>query len=59
MNMIKKEDWESLTESLGKVSHDFVPEQERNFDAEYIPEPSTHKFVGKEFIAGKWYKVYQ
>ena len=54
-----EEDWDDIQEALGKVSHDFVPEQERNFDAGYSPEASTRKYVGEELIDGKWYKVYQ
>ena len=53
------EDWDDIQESLGKVSYDFIPEQERNFDAGYSPEASTRKYVGEELIGGKWYKVYQ
>ena len=43
----------------GPLGHDFVPEQERNFDAGYSPEPSTRVCVGEEWIDGKWYKVFQ
>ena len=43
----------------GPDQHNFVPEQERNFDAGYSPEPSTRKYVGEELIDGKWYKVFQ
>ena len=59
MKRRNEEDWDDIQEALGKVSHDFVPEQERNFDAQYSPEPSTRKLVGEEFIDGKWYKVFQ
>ena len=54
-----KEDWEDIRESLGKVSYDFIPEQERNFDADYTPSQSPRKFVGEEWIGGKLYRVYQ
>ena len=43
----------------GPVGHNFVPEQERNFDAGYSPPPSTRKYVGEEWIDGKLYKVFQ
>ena len=59
MKRRNEEDWDDIQESLGKVSHDFIPEQERNFDAGYSPEASTRKYVGEELIDGKWYKVYQ
>ena len=55
----KEEDWDDIQEALGKVSHDFVPEQERNFDAQYSPSPYAPKLVGKEWIDGKCYNVYQ
>ena len=59
MKRRNEEDWDDIQEALGKVSHDFVPEQERNFDAGYSPAPSTRKLVGEELINGKWYKVFQ
>ena len=59
MKRRNEEDWDDIQEALGKVSHDFVPEQERIFDAGYSPEPSTRKLVGEELINGKWYKVFQ
>ena len=45
-----EEDWDDIQEALGKVSYDFVPEQERNFDADYTPTESPRKFVGEELI---------
>ena len=36
-----------------------VYEQERNFDAGYSPSSTPHKFIRKEKIQGKWYRVYQ
>ena len=54
-----KEDWDDIQNALGKVSHDFVPEQERNFDAGYSPSESKHKFIREEWIDGKLYKVWQ
>ena len=59
MKRRNEEDWDDIQEALGKVSYDIVPEQERNFDAGYSPEPSTRKLVGEELINGKWYKVFQ
>ena len=59
MKRRNEEDWDDIQEALGKVSHDFVPEQERNFDAGYSPTPSTRKMVGEEWIDGKLYKVFQ
>ena len=43
----------------GPVGHNFVPEQERNFDAGYTPSQSSHEFLREEEIDGKWYRVYQ
>ncbi len=43
----------------GPDQHNFVPEQERNFDAGYSPSPCTRKMVGEEWIDGKLYKVFQ
>ena len=48
-----------IVEKLGKVSYDFVPEQERNFDAQYTPSNDSFKFIREEWIDGKLYKVYQ
>ena len=59
MKRKNEEDWDDIQEALGKVSYDFVPEQERNFEAQYSPSPSTHRYVGEECIGGVWYKVYQ
>ena len=39
--------------------HNFVPEQERNFDAGYTPSPDVRVCVGEEWIDGKLYKVFQ
>jgi len=39
-------------------THNFVPEQERNFDAGYSPSPHKWKFVKEEWIDGKRYMVY-
>ena len=58
MKRRNEEDCDDIQEALGKVSLDFVPEQERNFDAQYRPEPSTRKYVGEELIYGKWYKLF-
>jgi len=59
--MTKKvnEDWDNVIEKLGQVSFDFIPEQERNFDAQYSPSNDTFKFIREEWIDGKLYKVYQ
>ena len=54
-----EEDWDDIQEALGKVSYDFVPEQERNFDAGYSPVDSPRKFIREEVIDGKKYKVFQ
>ena len=43
----------------GPVGYNFVPEQERNFDAGFTPTPTPRKFIRKEQIDGKWYRVYQ
>ena len=43
----------------GKVGSNFVPEQERNFDAQYSPSQPTRKLVGKEWVDGKLYNVNQ
>ena len=43
----------------GKVGSNFVPEQERNFDAGYTPSDSSRQYVGEEWIDGKLYKVWQ
>ena len=59
MKRRNEEDWDDIQQSLGKVSYDFIPEQERNFDAGFSPEHPTLILVGEEFIGGKWYKVYQ
>ena len=59
MTRKNEEDWDDIQEALGKVSYDFVPEQERYFDADYTPTESPRKFVGEELIDGKWYKVFQ
>ena len=50
-----------LTDLIRPGNHGptFVPEQERNFDAGYSPSSTPHKFIRKEKIAGKWYRVYQ
>ena len=53
------EDWDDIQEALGKVSYDFIPEQERNFDAQYSPSQPTRRLVGKEWVDGKLYNVYQ
>ena len=59
MLKISTEDKLTLDEIMNGVSHNYIPEQERNFDAGYSPEASTRKYVGEELIGGKWYKVYQ
>ena len=41
------------------VGHRYVPEQERNFDAGFMPSQTGPKFVREEWIDGKLYKVYQ
>ena len=43
----------------GKVGSNFVPEQERNFDAGYTPVDTSRQYVGEEWIDGKLYKVWQ
>ena len=40
-------------------THNYVPEQERNFDAGYTPSPDVRVYVGEEWIDGKRYKVFQ
>ena len=39
--------------------NDWVPEQERNFDAQYSPPRPTMAVKGYECIDGTWYKVWQ
>lgn len=41
------------------IPQGFVPEQERNFDAGYIPSNNSRIYVRKEWIDGKLYKVWQ
>ena len=41
------------------IHRDYVPEQERNFDAGYSPVDSPRKFIREEVIDGKKYKVFQ
>ncbi len=41
------------------LPHNFVPEQERNFDAGYTPSRDVRVCVGEEWIDGKLYKVFQ
>ena len=43
----------------GQVSSNFVPEQERNFDAGYTPSDTSRTYVREEWIDGKLYKVWQ
>ena len=43
----------------GPVGNNWVPEQERNFDAGYIPTDTPRQFLREERIDGKWYRVYQ
>ena len=52
---------EKLTDLIkpANVGPKAVYEQERNFDAGYSPSSTPHKFIRKEKIAGKWYRVYQ
>ena len=42
----------------GPVGHNFVPEQERNFDAGHTPSKTLYKYRGSECIGGKWYDKY-
>ena len=42
----------------GPAGNNFVPEQERNFDAGYTPTPHEWKICKKEWINGKLYNVY-
>ena len=37
----------------------FVPEQERNFDAGYMPSQTPMRYIREEVIDGKRYRVYQ
>ena len=41
------------------MSSDWVPEQERNFDAQYSPPRDRMVLKGYETIDGKRYKVWQ
>ena len=43
----------------GHVGHGWVPEQERNFDAGFMPTDTPRVFLREERIGGKLYKVYQ
>ena len=43
----------------GPVGHQFVPEQERNFDAGHTPSTTQHRYIREEWIDGKKYRVYQ
>jgi len=43
----------------GPVGHNHVPEQERNFDAGYIPSQTPPQYLREEWIDGKKYRVYQ
>ena len=43
----------------GEVSSTFVPEQERNFDNQTMPERDRMVMKGYEVIDGKTYKVWQ
>lgn len=43
----------------GPVGFNRVPEQERNFDAGFMPTDTPRQFLREERIDGKLYKVYQ
>ena len=51
----------SLAELIrpNKSGPSFMHEQEINFDAGFTPTETPRKFIRKEQIDGKWYKVYQ
>ena len=51
----------SLAELIrpSKSGPSFMHEQEINFDAGFTPTETPRKFIRKEQIDGKWYKVYQ
>jgi len=50
-----------LSELIRPGNHgpQYVPEQERNFDAGFTPTDAPLKFIRKEKIDGKWYSVMQ
>ena len=56
-----EEDRQDLVELLrhGPVGHNYVPEQERNFDAGFTPSEIPRKFIREERIDGTLYRVYQ
>ena len=58
-NKLTHDDLYELGITPGKVGSNFVPEQERNFDAGYTPSDSSRQYVGEEWIDGKLYKVWQ
>ncbi len=41
------------------LPHQFVPEQERNFDAGFMPEATGYEVKCVEWIDGKKYVVYK
>ena len=43
----------------GPDGHNWIPEQERNFDAGYMPSETPRTFLREEMVDGKWYRVYQ
>ena len=49
-----------LSELISPRNHapQYVPEQERNFDAGYTPPPHEWKIVKEEWIDGKKYICY-
>ena len=58
-NKLTHDDLYELGITPGKVGSNFVPEQERNFDAGYTPVDTSRQYVGEEWIDGKLYKVWQ
>ena len=59
-NPITNSETTDLIELLrnGPVGHQFVPEQERNFDAGHTPSTTQHRYIREEWIDGKKYNVY-
>jgi len=59
LNAEDRLDLVDVLNGAGGAGHNYVPEQERNFDAGYMPSTTQHKYLREETIGGKLYKVYQ
>ncbi len=50
---------QKLSQTAKGMPRDWVPEQEANFDAGFMPEDTPARCTGTTRIEGKLYKVFQ